>query len=216
MDYGLYLAEVVGTSSGGNTRLQVRIIPDMEGIPEEKCPTWPSFFKGKSYWLNAKSKVWVICNNEFTLGFILGEANETTLNVGENSFETDSISKDFLEEINKDDKSFFKSTKQDIDLHNSIVTYWDEDCAHFTSKSDGSVTICYRNGTIFRTSKKSIYMSVGNSVISIDGSGITLKASKIALSSPDVLLGTNNQGYVMVAAGSTSGKNAVSSLCVQA
>ena len=61
-----------------------------------------------------------------------------------------------------------------------------------------------------------MYMSVGSSVLSIDESGIALKANKISLSSPDVQLGNYNQGYVMVSGGSSSGKNAVKSTCVQA
>ena len=45
---------------------------------------------------------------------------------------------------------------------------------------------------------------------------VSLKANKISLSSPDVQLGNYNQGYVMVSGGSSSGKNAVKSTCVQA
>ena len=59
-------------------------------------------------------------------------------------------------------------------------------------------------------------MSVGSSVLNIDESGIALKADRISLTSPNVQLGNSNQGYVMVSGGSTSGKNAVTSTCVQA
>lgn len=216
MNCEIYLAEVVGAATAGNTRLQVRVIPDMQDIPDEKCPAWPSFFKDKIFWLSVGSKVWVICNKEFTLGYILGEANETTLNVGQSVFEKNSISENFLEDINKDNKSYFKSTKKEIDPYNSVVTYWDKDCVHFINKSDGSLTVCYRNGSIFKASKSSMYMSVGSSVLNIDESGIALKADRISLTSPNVQLGNSNQGYVMVSGGSTSGKNAVTSTCVQA
>ena len=216
MNYGIYLAEVVGTALAGNTRLQVRVIPDMQDIPAGKCPMWPSFFKDKIFWLPEGSKVWVICNKEFTLGYILGEANETTLNVGQGVFEENSISENFLSDINKDNKSYFKSTKKEIDPYNSVITYWDEDSAHFVNKSDGSLTVCYRNGSIFKASKNSMYLSVGSSVLNIDESGIALKADRISLTSPNVQLGNSNQGYVMVDGGSTSGKNAVRSTCVQA
>ena len=216
MNYAIYLAEVVGAAAAGNARLQVRVIPNMQDIPVEKCPVWPSFFKNEIFWLTAGSKVWVICNEEFTLGYILGEANETTLEVGPNAFKENSIAGDFLKDINKDNKSYFKSTKKDIDPVDSIITYWDEDCIHFVSKKDGSLTVCYSNGSIFKASKSSMYMSVGSSVLNIDESGIALKASRISLSSPDVQLGNSNQGYVMVSGGSSSGKNAVKSTCVQA
>ena len=216
MNYGIYLAEVVGTALAGNTRLQVRVIPNMQDIPAEKCPVWPSFFKDKIFWLNAGSKVWVICNEEFTLGYILGEANETTLNIGASAFEENSVSSNFLKDINKDSRSYFKSTKRDIIPTNSIVSYWDENCIHFVSKKDGSLTICYSNGSIFKVSKNSMYMSVGSNVLSIDESGIALKANRISLSSPDVQLGNSSQGYVMVSGGSSTGKNAVKSTCVQA
>ena len=216
MNCKVYLAEVVGTAIAGNTRLQVRVIPDMQDIPAEKCPVWPSFFKDKIFWFTAGSKVWVICNEEFTLGYVLGEANETTLNIGSNVFKENSVSSNFLKDINKDNKSYFKSTKKDIDPVDSIITYWDEDCIHFVSKRDGSSTICYSNGSIFKASKSSMYMSVGSIVLNIDESGIALKASRISLSSPDVQLGNSNQGYVMVSGGSSSGKNAVKSTCVQA
>ena len=49
MNCKVYLAEVVGTAIAGNTRLQVRVIPDMQDIPAEKCPVWPSFFKDKIF-----------------------------------------------------------------------------------------------------------------------------------------------------------------------
>ena len=158
----------------------------------------------------------MICNKEFTLGYILGEANETTLNIGQGVFEENSISENLLEDINKDNKSSFNSTTKEIDPYNSVVTYWDKDCAHFINKSDGSLTVCYRNGSIFKASKSSMYMSVGSSVLNIDESGIALKADRISLTSPNVQLGNSNQGYVMVSGGSTSGKNAVTSTCVQA
>ena len=216
MNCEIYLAEVVGTATAGNTRLQVRVIPNMRDIPAEKCPVWPSFFKDKIFWLSAGSKVWVICNEDFTLGYILGEANETTLNVGSGAFEENSVSKNFVKTINKDSRSYFKSTRKDIDPSNSIVTYWDENCVHFVSKKDGSLTVSYSNGAILRASKSSMYMSVGSSVLNIDESGIALKANKISLSSPDVQLGNSNQGYVMVSGGSSTGKNAVQSTCVQA
>ena len=216
MNCEIYLAEVVGAATAGNTRLQIRVIPDMQDIPVGKCPVWPSFFKDKIFWLPVGSKVWVICNKEFTLGYILGEANETTLNTGLGVFEENSVSKNFLDDINKDNKSYFKSTKKEIDPYNSIITYWDEDCAHFVNKGDGSLTVCYRNGSVFKASKNSMYMAVGSSVLNIDESGIALKADRISLTSPDVKLGNLNQGYVMVDGGSTSGKNAVRSTCVQA
>ena len=78
------------------------------------------------------------------------------------------------------------------------------------------MTVCYRNGSVFKASKNSMYMAVGSSVLNIDESGIALKADRISLTSPDVKLGNLNQGYVMVDGGSTSGKNAVRSTCVQA
>ena len=122
MNCEIYLAEVVGAATAGNTRLQIRVIPDMQDIPVGKCPVWPSFFKDKIFWLPVGSKVWVICNKEFTLGYILGEANETTLNTGLGVFEENSVSKNFLNDINKDNKAYFKSTKKEIDPYNSIIT----------------------------------------------------------------------------------------------
>ena len=49
MNCEIYLAEVVGAATAGNTRLQRRVIPDMQDIPVGKCPVWPSFLRIKSF-----------------------------------------------------------------------------------------------------------------------------------------------------------------------
>ena len=78
MDYGFYLAEVVSVSQPKDNRLGVRVLPYMEGIESSKCPVWPSFFKDELFTGKNGDLVWVICDDEFSLGYVFGVANYNT------------------------------------------------------------------------------------------------------------------------------------------
>ena len=49
MAYSFYVAEIVEASTIDDNRLRIRVLPYMEGIPNEKCPCWPSFFRDELY-----------------------------------------------------------------------------------------------------------------------------------------------------------------------
>lgn len=212
--YGIYLAEIVATVSSDDSRLTVRVIPQMEGIETKYCPSWPCFFKNEIITGKVGDRVWVLCNDEFTIGFILGLANVA---ITENtSYEKCSLSSSLKDTINSCYRDLEASS---LNFNNLLITYWDSACMHCIDRTDGSTLIAYNSGTIVRIKKSEIYAAVrgygGTSQFRVTPSEINLSADTIRLQSENVILGNNPRGNVMVSTG-TLGRNAVPSTTVQA
>ena len=78
-------ASLVSNSKIGSDLVQVRILPDMVGIPKEECPWYAPFnpselFRGPSEEdadgnTDNSLQLWVVCTEDFKTGWVFGEAN---------------------------------------------------------------------------------------------------------------------------------------------
>ena len=75
MSYGLHLAKIAGYPDWdqNDDRLFVQITPEMDNITKD-LPCWPYFFRDEQFKGNVGELVWVICDDEFSVGYILGFA----------------------------------------------------------------------------------------------------------------------------------------------
>lgn len=71
-DYILYRAKIEGKRSDQN-RYLTRILPDMADMQEtDNLPDYPCFFTSEQYAYAQGDNVWVICDEDFQIGYILG------------------------------------------------------------------------------------------------------------------------------------------------
>ena len=71
-DYLLYRAKLEGKRSEQN-RFLVRILPDMADIKEtDNLPDYPCFFSTEQFAYAQGDVVWVLCDEDFQIGYILG------------------------------------------------------------------------------------------------------------------------------------------------
>lgn len=212
MSYGIYIAKVVGVSTETDDRLQVRVLPQMDdnSIPDNKCPLWPYFFKNETFTGKNNELVWVICDEEFSSGYILGIANYNT--VVENDYVSGKVysndSKNTNFSIPKDLKKSFSNyvlslTGTSLDYNNVRVTYWSDSCIHLLERSTGGTIIAFSIGTVFVLRPNCCLFSIGGNTLMIDDKGISMKGDKINLQSANVNLGDNPTGSVAVTLSST-------------
>jgi|LSQX01.3.fsa_nt_gb hypothetical protein len=203
MQYSIYLARIEGVSSSTDSRLQVRILPDMEDLSRDYLPMWPSFFRNEMITGKPGALVWVIANKEYTMGYVLGYANFYTW---KDDYKDASIPSDLFDRI--DDGA--------IDLRGKILNYsdtqvmfWNENTLHFIERSTGASIIAYRNGTIHSVEAGEIVAKVGQSILRITGEEIVLSSPSVRIEG-EVKLGTNPQGQVFISSG-PKGNNTVPS-----
>ena len=199
MGYNLYLAEVVGVAIETDSRVQVRVLPQMEGISENMCPRWPCFFRDEGLTGNPGDLVWVICDDEFSLGYILGLANYNTF--VEDTFSEYSLSPD-LQQKGKDILLSIKA--ETLNYHNIKLEYWDSNCIHFVEKSTGGKIIVFSSGTIYIMRPKEFIVVIGNTKLQLNADGISMSGNNIKLQSEYVGLGNSPKGNVLITDGVSS------------
>ena len=141
-NYGLYLARIVANSAEGNTRLRVKVLPYMESLDDYACPEWSCFNRQHIITGDVGDLVWVVANDDFSLGYIIGYANYTTyseetfykMTIDDKGNEIYlSIPPKMIEDLNK--KLHTLDSTLTISLENVEVTYWDNTCIHLIIKS---------------------------------------------------------------------------------
>jgi len=191
-------------------RLQVQVLPELQGIDEEEMddmPIYPSFYKGtvivgKDYVTHGDSAefVWVICTADLQVGYILGKSNifgkMNEPYAGSYSY------KDIRDYIAQR-----QALPADFDYKHLMVTQW-------TSTDQGGMFQCYNymtgdwfllntSGSIITVQQQMIYMRVGTppdppesgpaafSAITITSDILTLKSPNIVLDGQEVSLGSH-------------------------
>lgn len=208
MNYSIYLARIESATSSNDSRLQVRVLPDMEALPTDNLPWWPHFFRNEAITGKPGALVWVIANEEYTMGYILGYANFYSW---EGSYEDASIPMDLFDEI---DNSSIDLKGRILNYADIQVTFWNENTLHFVERSTGGYIIAYRNGTIHSVKPGEILSVVGSSILKITSDEIVVSAKTVRIEG-DIKLGQDPQGKVFVSSG-TGGTNAVPSRSVWA
>ena len=206
----IHIAQIEGVASEGNLRLQVRIMPHMQNLEKDYLPIWPFFFKHQALTGKQGDYVWVICNEEFTTGYVLGYAADFTWH---GNYEPSSIPEDTFEKIAD---AYLNVRGFLISFSNIIVTHWTEETIHFIDKEKGTAFVAFTNGTFHMIRSNEVFVTVkGKSTLLITEKEIALEAEKIRLASDQVTLGNNPTGYVMVNPGRL-GKTALPSKSVEA
>ena len=212
---GLYIAKVVGTSKNNDNRLQVQIIPHMEGIPTELCPKWPFFFKDELCSGKSGDMVWCICDDNFTIGYILGIANFTTFvsEDFESTYHPYNKSKvslslpysDFEDGESTLQKASIKLKGETLNFSDYKALYWDSTCIHLIDRTSGSFIIAYSSGSLFIMSSSLFAIHIGDadsgSYLKLNSEGFSIKGDSIRLQAPDIGLGENPTGKVLVTNG---------------
>lgn len=212
MNYGLYLAKIVGVCSNTDSRLQIKILPQMESISDDMCPKWPYFFRDEILTGAAGDLVWCICDNEFNNGYVLGLANYNTYS--DDAYET---SKD--RDTNKDiylslpDENLKKKIQDasikllgsTLSFQNVKVTHWDTNSIHMVERDTGGFVIAFAVGSMFIMRPQEFIVHIGGATtgtsFKMDAETIGLKAENIKLQSEKVGLGSNPTAPVLVTNG---------------
>lgn len=200
MSYGLYLAQVIGATRENDSRIQIRVVPQMNDLPKGMCPRWPFFFKDECLIGSTGDLVWVVCNDDFSQGYILGTANYNTY-AEDNDFSKYSVPKDLRTTITA---SFGSLGMNKFNFRDLKVTYWNEDCIHVIEKSTGGVVYAYRNGSLFVFRNNEFIVKIKNgATLKLSETGISMSTQgSILLDSRDVGLGKSPERSVVVTSGS--------------
>lgn len=208
MAYSFYVAQVVNIATSTDDRIQVRVLPQMEGIDKDKCPMWPSFFRDELYTGSIGDYVWVICDEEFSMGYVFGIANyntypdRTLVSSGETSgiYETAtdgtylSIPKELRDNTSA---AAIEIGGQALSLIDAKITYWDTQCIHFIERTTGGKIIAFNNGTLYIFRSNECIIRIGKSIIKLGESSLSLSGSKVQIDSTYVGLGHNACNNVM-------------------
>lgn len=224
MAYSFYVAEILEASTIDDNRLRIRVIPYMEGIPKDKCPCWPSFFRDELYTGREGEFVWVMCNDDFSLGYVFGIANyntygDVTTQGGTSIFQTsrDGINLSIPEDLrNTITESSCKTLGTSLSLSDAKVTFWNDKCVHYVERSTGGFVIAFSNGTlyIFRPNEIILKIGSGDSAFRMDANTLSAVADTVKLQG-EVNLGKNPSANVLIS-GSGSGVSALKSESVKA
>lgn len=219
-NYGIYMARVVAGAvasdlfnkdTASDSRLTVRIIPHMKDVEDGLLPRYPFFFRDGMLSGEVDELVWVVCSDDFSVGYILGSANYNTYHdLGFNKF-TDGEGEESQVSVGGDLKRALRSSwvqrfgLDSPDFANMKVTYWNDDCLHFINRENGGSYIMYSNGNMHIMEPNRFLVVVGASTISIDKDGIEIVNAStdgtIAVQANDVALGLAPQGKALATGG---------------
>jgi hypothetical protein len=201
-DVQLKIARIEYQGTTDDSRTTIRILPEMEDLREEEyLPLWPSFFKDEVFVGKRGDLVWVICNSDFTTGFILGQAAEFTWT---GSYRNSSITDAKFERMS----SIYVNAKGKVLNYVDLkITYWDAESLHMIERRTGSHIIVFTSGVIHSITPNDIFMSVGGSKFHMKENEVVIESETVRLVG-NIRLGNNLQGKVLVTQGSGS-KNAL-------
>lgn len=208
MEYELYQAKVVSISRKDN-RVGVQVLPFMKNISAEDCPIWSWFFRDELHLCKEEDLVWVVCDSEFSNGYVLGLVNYTTYR--DESFQEYSIPEALKD---KASTALKKIKATSFDFTDLKVTFWNETSIHFVERSTGGSIIAYKSGTLYIMRPDEFLIKIGDSLLKLDSQGVNLSSLSVKIQG-DVSLGNNPEGSVLVTAGSSS-EGAIVSTSVRA
>ena len=223
MSYGFYLAEIASVANAKDNRLGVRILPQMENrtfIPDSKCPVWPSFFKDEMFTGKKGDLVWVICDDEFSMGYVFGMANYNTypdiVDVKGNS----SVYEKSLDGIDLSIPSDLRAAISEasvsisglmLSLDDVKVTYWDSNCIHYVERRTGGMVMAFKSGSLYIFRQNEFIIKIGKSVLKLDADSLSAVSDSILMQSDFVGLGNSrSMGNVLVTTGTSSSTAMVS------
>lgn len=214
MSYGLYIASIVGVCTSEDSRLQVRILPQMTDISSERCPRFPYFFKDELFTGKNGDLVWCVCDDEFNVGYILGLANYNTYT--DDTFTTTTKGNTTINlSLPTDLKESVKNTclalkGETLDFTDLKVTHWNDTSIHFVERNSGGFIIAYSTGSILIMRPTEFFVHIGpgkvdsGSSFKLDLNGVSFAGSSIKLESEQIGLGKSPSGKVLVTNGASA------------
>ena len=185
----IYRARIVNKPDPGDDRLQIRVMPHMADVQEtDLLPYYPPFFAGqvivgKNENLDgapSAALVWVAALPDFSMGFVMGLAND---------YESTGAAAKFTKSYN------YKAVVQGlagrgllpsyIDYRNLYVQYWTDNYLEMVDFRHGDKYIIQSNGNMIIMSMARIYMQVGSGAAadsSVNPNGSAPAYSSISLS----------------------------------
>lgn len=209
MNYVLKLAKITGFPdwSDYDDRLFVQITPEMDNITEN-LPCWPYFFKDEQFKGEVGDLVWVICDDEFSVGYILGQANYFSYPEDKETFQQYSIKESLKENLSQ---ILVDLKMQQLNFFNIKVTFWNDTCIHFIERSTGGLIIAYSVGTVFVMRPTEFMVKFSDSTaLTLNSDGFSVVAEAIKLQSSNVGLGANPANYLVTTSGAEGSVNTVS------
>ena len=208
MAYGLHLAKIYGYPewSEYDDRLFVQITPEMDNITTN-LPCWPYFFRDEQFVGKTGDLVWVICDDEFSVGYILGQANYFAYPEDQTTFLDYSMKEDFKKSITNITVDLLSEQLSFTDIK---VQYWNNHSIHFVERSTGGFIIAYDSGSILIMRPSHFFVKIADSILKIDAAGISLKGDVIKAQAPEVNLGENPSYNVLVTSGVSGGNAQIS------
>ncbi len=189
-DVLLKLGRVEGVASKSDNRLSIRVLPELDGVDVEYLPRWPNFFRTKQITGTVGETVWVICNKELTVGYVLGTSNYFPWT---GSFKDESISENLWEEFAQ---VYLDTRGRILNYADLEITFWNQAAIHFIQRSSGASWIIQSSGILHQVGPEDVFISVGNSILQITDDEISLSAKTIRLGR-EIRLGTNPTGKVL-------------------
>lgn len=222
MEYGFYLAEIVDVAQPKDNRVGVRILPHMKDIDKSECPLWPSFFKDSLYTGKTGELVWVLCSDDFSIGYVFGPANYTTypdiVDSEENTVfykSRDNISLSMPEELVKPvTSSAAKVLGRYLSLDNVKVVYWDDNCVHYIERDTGGKIIAFKTGSFYIFRQNEMVIKIGDTVLKLDASSLSAAAKSINLQGERVGLGSGEKTAKILMTNGESAEGAFTSKSV--
>lgn len=209
MNYVLKLAKIYKFPdwSDYDDRLFVQITPEMDDITEN-LPCWPYFFRDEQFKGNVGDLVWVICDDEYSVGYILGPANYFSYPEDEETYKQYSIQQELKTKVSD---ILVNLKLQQLNFFDIKVTFWNDTCIHFIERSTGGLIIAYSVGTIFVMRPTEFMVRFNeNTAMVLNADGFSVVGESIKLQSNDVELGKNPANRVVTTSGVEGSVNTVS------
>lgn len=185
--FKLYKAEVVSPGKPEDPRLTVRIVPHMVDISDESVlPKFPPFLKNHIPNFPVKTILWVISDEQFLVGYILGPTNvfsefpDNYLNLKKQMYT--------MNQVSLSAGSGFHSYE---DLY---ITYVDSNLIEAVDLQDGTRLIYHSSGSFYSQGPRGIYIKYGVSTIEILPESISLKSKTITLSALENIVLSSEKG----------------------
>ena len=166
-------------------KFKVRILPHMIEIRDEELPIWPMFFKRELSINKPGAYVWCLCNEDFTIGYIIGEANDFSNSPIQN---LESLINGHLQNVIKSGGTINKF--EDLKVYHIDDAFFEY--VNITTGQKGQVN---SDGAVQFMEGKKIIFSIGNSLVSLEPDLITISSKKVRFEG-DIALGQGAGGVV--------------------
>jgi hypothetical protein len=191
MTYELHRAQVHAQATEKDPRLTVQVVSYMDNILDPNAlPRYPFFLKNSFFNFKLDTWVWVLCSDDFHIGYILGQSNIFSETSSDYPNLTSRIST-----INDAALAVGAGFNSFTDLY---FMYVDDNLIEAVNSKTGTKISYNSTGSIFIHSSRGIFIKYGESRFELNDKEINLKATNIRLDGK-VALGNGPQSKYVLA-----------------